>query len=287
MQMTGVSGTLTIAAPSPSTPTNGDLMWLAIQCTNLQTLAWNAIYLNGIYQTKPATCPANVNTWLEVLVRYSSVESGWVVLVGASATAGITVQEVDGTPTGTFTTLRFSNGSMTDNGGGTATIVTGGSASFTVTKNIPITGVKFPLTNPARLDRSGNSDKLLFNDTTSQCISWQFMWPTDYTSGGTMRINGSMATATTGSVFYDFYVWKNTPGSGVSVETESYDVANACNTATVPSTAKAPFTVSCVLTNRDGVAAGDNVSLKLCRNAAADGATGDGEVGFVELSYVH
>jgi len=40
-------------------------------------------------------------------------------------TSGLTVQEVDGSPTGTFTTLKFSNGSMTNNGDGSATIVTG------------------------------------------------------------------------------------------------------------------------------------------------------------------
>jgi hypothetical protein len=39
--------------------------------------------------------------------------------------SGLTVSEVDGSPTGTFTGLKFSNGSMTNNGDGTATIVTG------------------------------------------------------------------------------------------------------------------------------------------------------------------
>jgi hypothetical protein len=39
--------------------------------------------------------------------------------------SGLVVSEIDGTPTGTFTTLKFSNGSMTNNGDGSATIVTG------------------------------------------------------------------------------------------------------------------------------------------------------------------
>jgi hypothetical protein len=191
-----------------------------------------------------------VNTWLEVLVRYSTVETGWVVLVGASAGGG---------------------------GGGSATI----------TKNLPVTGVKFPATNPARLDRSGETDKLLFDAATAQCVAWQFMWPTDWTSGGTIKLNGSMASATTGSVKYDFSVWKVTPGAAVQVDTPSYDAVNVCNTATVPGTAGFPFTVSCALTNKDGVAAGDNTLLRMCRDAAADSASGDGRVGFVELSYTH
>jgi hypothetical protein len=287
MQMTAAAGTLTVAAPL-GTPANGDTLWLAFQCTNAQTFAWHAIFLNGIYQTKPVTCPANVATWLEVLVRYSTVESGWVILVGASAGgSALTVQEIDGTPTGTFSTLRFSNGSMTDNGGGTATIVTSGTSTFTVTKNIPITGVKFPTTNPARLDRSGNTDKLLFDGATPQCVMWQFPWPSDATAGGTMRLNGSMASATSGSVKYDFAVWKLTPGATADVDTEDYDAVNACNTATVPSVAGRLFTVSCALTNKDSVVAGDNTLLRLCRDTATDTATGDGEVEALELAYTH
>jgi hypothetical protein len=42
-----------------------------------------------------------------------------------SGSGGLTVSEIDGSPTGTFTGLKFSNGSMTNNGDGTATIVTG------------------------------------------------------------------------------------------------------------------------------------------------------------------
>jgi hypothetical protein len=246
MQMTGATGTITIAAPTGS-PINGQELRLALQCTNAQTLTWNAAYLNGIYQTKPATCPANVTTWLEVRVRYSSVESGWVFLVGAS---------------------------------------TASTATFTVTKNLPVTGVKFPATNPGRLDRSGNTDKLLFDATTSQCVAWQFMWPTDATAGGAIKLNASAASATTGSINFDLSVWKLTPTASVDVDTESYDSVNTCNTATVPGTAGFPFTVTCTLTNKDGVVAGDNTLIKMCRNIG-DTATGDAEVELVELSYTH
>ena len=246
MQMTGATGTITMAAPT-GTPVNGKLLWLALQCTNLQTLSWNAAYLNGVHQIKPPTCPAGVTSWLEVLVRYSSVESGWVVLVGAPAAT---------TPT------------------------------FTVTKNLPVTGVKFPATNPGRLDRSGNTDKLLFDATTAQCVHWQFLWPTDATAGGSIKLNASAASATTGSINFDLSVWKVTPGASVDVDTESYDTANTCNTATVPGTAGFPFTVSCTLTTKDSVVAGDNTLLKLCRNIG-DTATGDAEVELVELQFTH
>jgi hypothetical protein len=44
---------------------------------------------------------------------------------GSGGISGLAVSEVDGSPSGTFTGLKFSNGSMTNNGDGTATIVTG------------------------------------------------------------------------------------------------------------------------------------------------------------------
>ncbi len=252
MQMTGGAGTVTMDDSLLMTPTpaNGTYVWLALQCTSLQTIAWDAGIIDGVYQTRPLSCPANTNIWVEVLLRYSTVESKWIVLVGASAT---------------------------------------GAPTFTVTKNLPVTGVKLPATNPARIDRSGETDKLLFDGVTAQCVAWQFMWPSDYASGGTIKLNGSMAsdTTTSHSVKYDFSVWKVTPGAAVSVDTVSYDSVNACNTAAIPGTIHFPFTVSCALTNKDGVAAGDNVLLKMCRDTATDTATGDGEVGFVELSYVH
>jgi uncharacterized protein DUF5907 len=46
-------------------------------------------------------------------------------LGGSGGPSGLVVSEVDGSPTGTFTGLKFSNGSMTNNGDGTATILTG------------------------------------------------------------------------------------------------------------------------------------------------------------------
>jgi hypothetical protein len=51
------------------------------------------------------------------------------VLVRGALTSGrsgtVRVTEIDGTPSGSFTTLKFSNGSLADNGDGTATITTG------------------------------------------------------------------------------------------------------------------------------------------------------------------
>jgi hypothetical protein len=245
MQMTGGAGTITVANIT-GTPVNGDMIWLAFQCTNAQTLSWNAAFIDGIYQTKPTSCAADVNSWLEVLVRYSSVETKWVVLVGAS----------------------------------------GGSSTFTQSKNLPITGAKLPASNPATIDRSAAADKLLFDATTSECAEWQFVWPSDYLSGGVLRILYSAASATSGSFNADVSIQAVTPGDSADIDTDSYDTVNNCDDASVPGTAGYLDVISCTLTNKDSVAAGDHVRLKLCRDVG-DTATGDIEVRGLELTYTH
>ena len=248
MQMTGSAGTITVANIT-GTPVNGDLIWLAFQCTNAQTLSWNAAFMDGAYQTRPTSCAANTDAWLEVLVRYSTVESKWVVLVGASA----------------------------------------GTATFTQTKNLPITGVKLPSSNPATIDVSENNNRLLFDAATSECVIWPFVWPSDWTSGATLKVQYSMTSATSGGVSIDVAVVAVTPGDAVDINTKPYDTVNNCDDAAVPTTAGYLDQISCTLTNKDSVAAGDYARIKLCRAVAdaADTATGDMEVVGVELSYTH
>jgi hypothetical protein len=80
-----------------------------------------------------------------------------------------------------------------------------------------------------------------------------------------------------------------TPGDAADINTESYDTVNNCDDATVPGTAGFLDQISCTLTNKDSVAAGDYAKIKLCRAVAdsADTATGDMEVVGAELSYTH
>jgi hypothetical protein len=165
----------------------------------------------------------------------------------------------------------------------------GGSSSFTASRNLPVSGVKFPTSNPATLDRSENNDRLLFDASTSECVMWQFMWPVDYASGGALRVIYSMTSATSGGVSIDASVMAVTPGDAVDGNTDSYDTVNNCDDATVPGTAGFFDVISCTLTNKDSVAAGDIAKIKLCRAVAdsADTATGDMEVTAVELSYTH
>lgn len=79
MQMTGTSGTLTVAAPT-GTAQNGDMLLLAFLCTNAQTLSWNSIFVGSPNVPLPTTCPSNVNQWTVAGVQYSTVLSKWQLL---------------------------------------------------------------------------------------------------------------------------------------------------------------------------------------------------------------
>ena len=83
--------------------------------------------------------PGELGVDQKVLACYDSAGATalHVMSLGGGAGAGTTllVQEIDGSPSGTFGTLKFSNGSVTNNGDGTATIVTGGTGGGDASTN--------------------------------------------------------------------------------------------------------------------------------------------------------
>lgn len=70
---------------------------------------------------------------LLVCLRGGAVAQTSVTIVGTPTVTGLTIQEVDGTPSGTITTLRVSNATLTVPGDGTATLVTGTGAGDALT----------------------------------------------------------------------------------------------------------------------------------------------------------
>lgn len=114
-----VKCTVSAGVCTPSTVTQFDLM----------SEVFNRLPYNNL--TAPSTTS-------RLLGRNSSTTGDWQEIslgTGLSMSAGgvlsapggsaLTVQEIDGTPSGTPGTLKFSNGSVTDNGDGSFTVVTG------------------------------------------------------------------------------------------------------------------------------------------------------------------
>jgi hypothetical protein len=141
--------------------------------------------------------------------------------------------------------------------------------------------------NPAIIDTGSTQHRILFDSATDETVSWTNMRITGY-QGGTLKadIAYSMMSATTGLVDYEVDVWAISDGDSADVDTESYDTANTITAPTVPATAGYIDVVTCTLTNKDSVADGDTISIRLRRDAddgTNDTASGDAEVRWVRV----
>ncbi len=152
----------------------------------------------------------------------------------------------------------------------------------TVVLGMPPQG--FDATDPAGLEYTNNLPHLLFDDTTSELVYWVFRVPSDYSSAPLLKVQYSMASATTGTFGVSVSLMAVSDGDSADVDTESYDTANSPSASTVPGTAGHLDEISVTLTNADSVAAGDLLFIKLARNIA-DTATGDTEVRAVSFEY--
>lgn len=108
--------------------------------------------------------------------------------------------------------------------------------------------------------------------------------PSAYTGSGTLKadIHYMMASATSGTVNFEVSVEAVTAADATDLDAgESFDSVNS-GSATVPGTAGYLGVMTITLTNKDSVAAGDYVRLKLDRDGddggSDDTATGDAYV---------
>lgn len=151
---------------------------------------------------------------------------------------------------------------------------------------LPIPG-HFDDTNPPGLGYFNSKPRVLFNDTTDEIMHWTFRMPSDYSSALAIKLQYSMASATTGNVVLACEVMAVTDADAAAVDADSYDTVNTSAATAVPGTAGYMDEISITLTNADSVAAGDWVAIKLSRDAnhASDTATGDLELIAVSLEY--
>lgn len=129
---------------------------------------------------------------------------------------------------------------------------------------------------------------LAFDDTAVETMrSREIIVPAAY-NGGTVKadVYYMMASATSGKVDFEVSIEAVSDGDALDLDAaESFDSVNAGN-ATVPGTAGHPDVITITLTNKDSMAAGDLLRLKLERDsddATDDTATGDARVLAVRL----
>jgi hypothetical protein len=130
----------------------------------------------------------------------------------------------------------------------------------------------------AELNNSSVFPRILFDYVTLECIAWTFIVPDDYVGSPVFEMKYSMETDTTAGheVHMDVYVMVE---ASADIDVTSYDAVNNCNETTgLPAVTGAPKTISCALTNNDGMAAQKLTKLKLCRDVTNDTSTDDVEV---------
>lgn len=144
---------------------------------------------------------------------------------------------------------------------------------------------EFPSSNFPALAMSNRRPVLAFDASTDETCYWTGVAPQGITGTVTVVVSYAMASATTGSVYFQAALEAITAADAVDTDaTTSFDTANSGN-GTVPGTAGYVQQISITMTNADSIAAGDYFRLSLSRDAdnGSDTATGDAYVLAVEL----
>lgn len=144
---------------------------------------------------------------------------------------------------------------------------------------------EFPAASFPQLQQVNRRPALSFDAGTDEACYWTGIAPQGLSGAVSVVVHYVMASATTGSVYFQAQLEAVTPGDAVDLDAgTSFDTANSGNGA-VPGTAGYEQTISITLTNADSIAAGDYFRLSLNRDAdnAGDTAAGDCHVLAVEL----
>lgn len=121
-------------------------------------------------------------------------------------------------------------------------------------------------------DAGGGLPVLAFDAATDEFCLWAFKLPTDHpVTTWTAKLFYCMASATSGNVVLRVYVQAVSDGDAIDLDSaESFDTVNVSATTAVPGTAGYPDEISITLSNKDGVAAGDLVIIKVMRPGLSD-----------------
>jgi hypothetical protein len=142
----------------------------------------------------------------------------------------------------------------------------------------PVSGS--PITN---VDPQKNRRWAIDDTATEELVSQPFEWPS-FAGTPTVAIWGNFA-ANSGNIGWQVSVEAVTSGDPVNVTSAaSFATANASGAVAVPGTAGHSLRVLIPLAQRDNVAAGDRVRLKIAAdNSVASKAAGDRYFGFLSL----
>jgi len=138
----------------------------------------------------------------------------------------------------------------------------------------------------AGIDAGDGNWRLLFDASTDECATWQFIMPDNYSSTPKVDIYYTMASGTSDDVEFEAAIMCVSDGDSADVGTASFSNV-AVGSATVPGTAGYLDVITITITD-DSCAAGDLVFLVIstdANDATNDDATGDREVVGVDFNY--
>ena len=138
----------------------------------------------------------------------------------------------------------------------------------------------FPSSNNAALAQVNLRKVLAFDAGTDESCFWAFHAPQALAAGAlSLVVSYIMASATTGTIDFEGDVEAVTSGDAFDLDAgDSFDTANTMTADTVPGTAGYMKQFAITLTNKDSIAVGDLVRVRLRRDAddvSNDTAAGD------------
>lgn len=144
-----------------------------------------------------------------------------------------------------------------------------------------------PTSNPATFGVRNQHPVLFFDDTTNESTVFECVMPRSYagTTGVTVYIHYSMATATSGDIDWDV-AFERVGDQQQDVDSDGFAAVNSVDNTTVPGTSGNVDIVTVAFTDgadMDSVAVGEKFRLKVTRDGASDTATGDAELHCVEI----
>jgi hypothetical protein len=139
----------------------------------------------------------------------------------------------------------------------------------------------------ATLDTRNLHPVLDFDASTNESAVFSAVMPRSYagTTGLTIFLHYALTSATTGNTDWDV-AFERIGDQQQDMDSDGFAAVNSVDNTTVPGTAGLVDIVSITFTDgadMDSIAVGEGFRMKVTRDAAADTATGDAELRFVEI----
>ena len=143
-----------------------------------------------------------------------------------------------------------------------------------------------PTSNYATLDKRNQHPVLDFDDTTNESAVFSAVMPRHYAGGGlTVYLHYAMSSAVTNTIDWDA-AFERIGDQQLDIDGDSFAAVQSIDDTTVPGTSGLVDIVSISFANgaeMDSIAVGEGFRIKITRDAANDGASGDAELLFIEI----